>query len=116
MIRAPIEDRGHGEPPMLLVGGGLTGWLSWERAQAQLAAERRVLRAQLVGVQAGLDGAPLPADYSVRLESQAIGAALDAVAPGPAVDLVAWSYGGLVSLDLALERPERVRTLTLIEP
>jgi pimeloyl-ACP methyl ester carboxylesterase len=32
------------------------------------------------------------------------------------VDLVAWSYGGLVTLDFALENPARVRTLTLIEP
>jgi pimeloyl-ACP methyl ester carboxylesterase len=32
------------------------------------------------------------------------------------VDLVAWSYGAVVTLDFALDHPERVRTLTLIEP
>ncbi len=31
-------------------------------------------------------------------------------------DLVGWSYGGHVSLAFALEYPERVRSLTLIEP
>lgn len=32
------------------------------------------------------------------------------------MDLVAWSYGALIALDFALDHPERVRTLTLIEP
>jgi len=32
------------------------------------------------------------------------------------LDLVAWSYGAEVTLDYALDHPERVRSLTLIEP
>ncbi|MBA3886885.1 MAG: alpha/beta fold hydrolase [Acidobacteria bacterium] len=36
--------------------------------------------------------------------------------PEEALDLVAWSYGAMVTLNYALDRPERVRTLTLIEP
>jgi pimeloyl-ACP methyl ester carboxylesterase len=34
----------------------------------------------------------------------------------PTVDLVGWSYGGLIAQDFALDNPGRVRTLTLIEP
>jgi len=69
-----------------------------------------------LGPPLGLDGRPLPGDYSVKLESRALASALDdARLTGP-VDLVAWSYGALVTLDYALDRPSRVRTLTLIEP
>lgn len=98
--------------PMALVGGGLTGWKSWEVHQAHLAATRRVARLQPLSVQLGLEDRPLPADYSVALESRALAAALD---PDP-VDLVAWSYGAVIALDFALGAPGRVRTLTLIEP
>jgi pimeloyl-ACP methyl ester carboxylesterase len=32
------------------------------------------------------------------------------------LDLVGWSYGGLIALDFAFDNPDRVRTLSLIEP
>jgi pimeloyl-ACP methyl ester carboxylesterase len=32
------------------------------------------------------------------------------------MDIVAWSFGAFTSLDYALDHPERIRTLTLIEP
>jgi pimeloyl-ACP methyl ester carboxylesterase len=102
--------------PLVLVGGGLTGWLSWEPHQQRLAASRDVARLQLLSVQYGLEDRELPADYSVKLESQALAAALDGLGWADAIDLVAWSYGALVSLDFALTQPERIRTLTLIEP
>jgi pimeloyl-ACP methyl ester carboxylesterase len=42
-------------------------------------------------------------------------ALLDALGAGPAV-IVGWSIGGVVALDLALARPDRVRALVLLEP
>lgn len=114
-MRMSVDEKGSGEP-LVLVGGGLTGWLSWERHQAALAATRRVVRVQPINVQVGLEGRPLPTGYSVAFESQALATALDDLGLRQPVDLVAWSYGALVTLNFALDHPDRVRTLTLIEP
>jgi pimeloyl-ACP methyl ester carboxylesterase len=110
-----LDVKGTGAP-LVLVGGGLTGALSWVPHQSRLAATRAVGRAQPLAVQYGLDDAPLPSGYGVRMESDALAAAIDTnFARGP-IDLAAWSYGGEITLDYALNHPERVRTLTLIEP
>jgi pimeloyl-ACP methyl ester carboxylesterase len=101
---------------MVLVGGGLTGWASWIPHQQRLSANRDVARLQPLSVQYGLEDRELPAGYSVRMESRALAAALDGLGWSAPIDLVAWSFGALVSLDFALENPGRIRTLTLIEP
>ena len=111
----PFDTKGDGRP-LVLVGGGLTGWQSWVPHQERLAAHRRVTRLQPLNVSLGLDETPLPDDYSVKLESGALAASLDRAQLPGAVDIVAWSYGALVTLDFALDHPGRVRTLTLIEP
>jgi pimeloyl-ACP methyl ester carboxylesterase len=113
--RMQAERTGSG-PPIVLVGGGLTGWASWEPHARLLAESREVIRVQLLCVQYGLDDRPLPAGYSVRTESLALAAALDDLDRTAPVDVVAWSYGALIALDYALGHPDRVRTLTLIEP
>lgn len=60
-------------------------------------------------------GEPCPADYGTLTEREALRATADEIGLD-GFDLVGWSYGGHVSLAFALEYPERVRTLTLIEP
>jgi pimeloyl-ACP methyl ester carboxylesterase len=115
MMMMRTQVLGEGEP-LVLIGGGLTGWLSWIPHQEKLASSRRVARAQLLIVQLGLENRAVPTDYSLQLESAALAAAVDAFHPNGPVDLVAWSMGGLITLDFALSHPERVRTLTLIEP
>jgi pimeloyl-ACP methyl ester carboxylesterase len=99
-------------PRVALVGGGLTGWLSWVPHAERLAATRTVTRCQPLAVQLGLEDKPLPERYSVEMESHALAQALDT----EPLDLVAWSYGGVIALDYALDHPERIRSLTLIEP
>lgn len=108
-------DTNRSAPALVLVGGGLTGYLSWVPHQERLAADRRVVRVQLVAVEQGLAGAALPPDYSVDLESRSLAVAIDATTSGP-IDLVAWSYGAAISLDYALGHGARIHTLTLIEP
>lgn len=114
-LKMQIDVQGQGAA-LVLVGGGLTGWLSWEPFQSRLSATRRVARANPLSVQFGLENRPLPADYSVRLESAALARSIDDIGFTGAVDLVAWSYGAAITLDYALDHPDRVRTLTLIEP
>jgi pimeloyl-ACP methyl ester carboxylesterase len=102
--------------PLVLVPGGLTGWLSWEPHAERLARTRRVARVQLLNVQYGFENRPLPPSYSVKTESRALATTLDELDLAPAVDIVAWSYGALVTLDYALGNPQRIRSLVLIEP
>jgi pimeloyl-ACP methyl ester carboxylesterase len=110
----PSEVTGIGKP-VVLVPGGLTGWLSWKPHAERLASTFTVLRVQLLSVEYGLRGVPLPSGYSVRTESRALELALDAHEIQLA-DFSGWSYGGLALLDFALNHPDRVRSLTLIEP
>jgi pimeloyl-ACP methyl ester carboxylesterase len=116
-MKMQVDVKGEGAgTPLVLVGGGLTGWKSWEPHQARLAGTRRVARAQPLAVQLGLEDRPLPADYSVKQESAALGRGLDAAGLDGRIDLVAWSYGAAIALDFALDHPERIATLALIEP
>lgn len=107
--------RGDGDP-IVLVPGGLTGAASWEPLVELLARSARVVHAQLLNVQLGLEGEPLPPDYGVRTEVEALVETLEDAGITRPVDVAAWSYGALVALELALDHPGRVRTLALVEP
>lgn len=113
MMKYKVE--GSGEP-LVLVPGGLTGCISWEPYVQRLSPTREVVRVQLLGVQLGREDRPLPPDYSFATESEGLKAALDEIVPGRAVDIAAWSFGAASALFFALDNPERIRTLTLIEP
>lgn len=109
------ESTGEGTP-LVMVPGGLTGWLDWMPHAERLSATRKVVRVQLLNVQLGLEDHPLPPDYSPRAEVLALADTLESLGLTPPVDFVAWSYGAMVTLDFALDHPGWVRTLTLIEP
>jgi pimeloyl-ACP methyl ester carboxylesterase len=102
--------------PLVVVGGGLTGWSSWKPLLPRLTPGRTVVLLQPLNVQYGLESRPLPETYSVRMEGGALKAALDSLGVNTPVDLLAWSYGALATLDFALQNPERVRSVVLIEP
>ena len=115
-LQMQLVKSGEGRP-LLLVPGGLTGWISWQPFEEIFATKQRsTLRVQLLNVQYGLENRELPEDYSVKTESRALKAALDASGDTMPMDVVAWSFGALTSLDYALDNPDRIRTLTLIEP
>jgi len=107
-----LDVKGEGAP-IVMVGGGLTGALSWVPHQDRLAPTRKAVRAQPLAVQYGLEDRPLPDGYSLEMESGALATAIEGLGT---TDLVAWSYGAAIALDYALDHPDRVRTLTLIEP
>lgn len=112
--RMPYDVSGSGAA-LVLVPGGLTGWLSWIPHAEVLATTRQVIRLQLLSIELGLSGDPLPPDYSVDYEIAALGSALDELAIQQA-DFACWSYGAEITLSYAIHHPERVRSLTLIEP
>lgn len=108
------ETTGKGET-VVLVPGGLTGWLSWEPHAKLLSENRKVVRVQLVAVDLGLRNEPLPPNYSVDYETNALAKALDNAGVEKA-HFAAWSFGAEITLNFALNYPGRVKTLTLIEP
>lgn len=109
-----LKVNGRGDT-VVLVPGGLTGWLSWEPHSRMLSKNYRVVRVQLVNVELGLLGKPLPADYSVDYETEALRLSLSKRNIESA-HLVGWSYGGEIALNYALSNPGKVRSLCLIEP
>ncbi len=113
-LKMQVEVTGAGMP-LVLVPGGLTGWLSWEPHAERLSNTRKVIRVQLLNVQYGFENRRLPPRYSVKTETQALASTLDELRLNAAVDIAAWSYGALVTLDYALDNPGLVRSLTLIE-
>jgi pimeloyl-ACP methyl ester carboxylesterase len=108
------EVTGRGDP-LVLMPGTLTGWASWVAPAERLAANHRVVRAQARVIELVEAGMPIPSSYDIPMEREALRATVDALGLDR-FDLAGWSLGGGVSLSFALAYPERVRTLTLIEP
>jgi pimeloyl-ACP methyl ester carboxylesterase len=101
--------------PIVLVPGGLIGWLSWVPHAERLSGNRMVVRVQLRSVEFAESGKPYPDDYGVATEVEALLATIDHLGL-ESVDLAGWSHGGCIALAFALVYPDRVQTLTLIEP
>ena len=108
------DSRGEGEP-IVLVPGGLTGWVSWIPHQERLAERCRTIRVQPIHNELGSAGQPGDPAYTSDTERESLRLTLDALGL-PDVHLAGWSGGGKAALEFATEYPERVRTLTLIEP
>jgi pimeloyl-ACP methyl ester carboxylesterase len=106
---------GSGQP-LVLMGGGIAGTVGWEPVAQALASGHRVIELDQLAVGYGIEDRALPPAYSIRTESAAVAATLDALGVTGPVDLVGHSSGALILLDFALAHPERVRTLTLSEP
>lgn len=77
---APLELQtrvlGSGSPVVLL-GGGLLGADGWGGVPSLLAKTHRVVNAQSLAVQYGLEGRPLPVGYSLQTEVDALLRSLD---------------------------------------
>src|SRR5687767_12595404 len=101
--------------PVVLLGGGLLGADGWGAVPSLLAKTHRVVNAQSLAVQYGLEGRTLPVSYSLQTEVNALRRSLDSAQVGVA-DIVGMSHGGVTGLVFTLQNPRRVRTLTLIEP
>ena len=101
--------------PVVLVPGGLTGWLSWIPHQERLAERYRAIRVQPIHNELGSAGLPGDPGYTFVTEREALRLTLDQLGL-EAVHLAGWSGGGRAAIEFAMEHPGRVRTLALVEP
>jgi pimeloyl-ACP methyl ester carboxylesterase len=104
------EERGRGEP-VLLIPGTSFGGASWGEFGDLLRGRRRVIVYERRGFTAA---APEPVE-DMRVHAEDARSILDRAGARPA-DIVGWSGGGLVALALAVEHRDACRSLLLIEP
>lgn len=106
------ERLGEGPLVALLHSGGMSG-RQWRRLAQILSSRYEVVIPDFLG---SGDNPPWPgeAPFDFRLDVAAVGEMLASLR-GPA-HLVGHSYGGLVALTLARERPAVVRSLTVYDP
>lgn len=108
-IRMYFEEAGTGEPVLLLHGGSVSG-TTWQHQVPVLASRFRVIAPDSRGHGATTDSsrplsyARMALDFVALLDSLGILSA----------HVIGWSDGGVVGLDLAINYPERVKSLVLI--
>ena len=105
---------GAGQPIVFLHGGSFdnTAFAAHSRL---LSDTFTVIRMLQFNVQYADAGWILPKDYSVKMESDAITATLDSLHITSPVILIGHSYGGVIAFDFAINHPERIKSLVLIE-
>jgi pimeloyl-ACP methyl ester carboxylesterase len=108
-LRMYYEVHGEGQPLVLLHGGLMTIDLSFGQVLPDLAASRQVIATELQG-----HGRTADIDRDIELGSLAgdVAALLDHLGIERA-DVLGFSLGGGVALQLALDHPERVNRLIL---
>ena len=113
-IRTNYHDSGGAGAPVLLIHGsgpGVSAWANWRLVMPALAQQARVIAPDMVGF--GYSERPEGFVYSMDAwVRQAVGL-LDALGI-ERTDLVGNSFGGGLSLALAIAHPERVRRLVLM--
>src|SRR6478736_728822 len=107
--RMCLTDVGSG-PPILFVHGLMSSRRTWSDQAARLAADHRVLAADLFGH--GESAKPL-GDYSLGAHAASLRDLLDAVELD-SVCVVGHSLGGGIAMQLAYLFPERVERLVLV--
>lgn len=108
-----VQSMGEGDPLVLVHGLVVANMTSWYLTAApRLAAHRRVVAYDLRG-----HGRSEPASTGYDLATMAgdLSDLLDAIEIEEPVDLGGHSFGGAVPIRLALDAPERVRRLVVVD-
>ncbi|RYY83494.1 MAG: alpha/beta fold hydrolase [Comamonadaceae bacterium] len=112
-IRTNYHALGDG-PPMILLhgsGAGVTGWENWHGVMPAFARHFRVLVPDIVGF--GFTERPEGTTYSIKLWVQHLLGFMDALGVDKPV-LVGNSFGGALSLALAMRNAHRVSRMVLM--
>lgn len=109
-----LEVPGRTGEPVVLVHGNLSSAVFWQQTMLGLPAGLRPLAVDLRGF-GDTDPEPVDATRGVRDYAEDLAATLVAL-DLPSAHLVGWSVGGGVTLQLLRDRPELVRSLTLVNP
>lgn len=107
-----FSDRGEGEPILLVHAGAFAAWYP------TLADEEALIGFRLVApVRAGYDSTtPAPGRHlTIADHAGHCAAVLDSLGVGQA-HIVGHSSGSMIGLQLAVDRPDLVRSLVLVEP
>ena len=102
--------------PVVMLNGGTADMSVFTVHSKELSHNYKVIRMEQFNVQYATERLMLPKDYSVQMESDAIKFTLDSLNIKEPVILVGHSYGGLIAFDFALNHPDYIRSLVLIEP
>ncbi len=107
------HDHGSGFPVLMIHGSGpgVSAWVNWRLVIPELAKHRRVLAPDMAGF--GFSERVPGMVYSMDAWVDQAIAFIDAL-DLPVVDLVGNSFGGALSLALAIRHPKRVRRLVLM--
>jgi 2-hydroxymuconate-semialdehyde hydrolase len=112
-LRTNYHDVGRGFPVLMIHGSGpgVSAYANWRLVMPELARDRRVIAPDMAGF--GFTDRPPGATYTMDgWVAQAIGL-IDTLDLAQ-VDLVGNSFGGALSLALAIRHPERVRCVVLM--
>lgn len=106
-------DEGAG-PPVVAVHGNPTWSYLWRDVVADLRRDHRVVAPDHVGM--GRSSVPLPHRYPYTLERRAedLGRLIDALALDEPVTLLLHDWGGPIGMSWAVDHPERVARLVLL--
>lgn len=112
-FRTNLHDVGKGRPVMLVHGSGpgVSAWANWRLALPALSRRFRVVAPDIVGF--GFTERPADIRYNLDTWVQHAVAVLDTLGLDR-VDLVGNSFGGALSLAVAIRHPDRVRRLVLM--
>jgi non-heme chloroperoxidase len=106
-------DIGSG-PPVILIHGSMSDYREWSKQMDALAKHHRVIaysrRYHWPNSPPGKD-----ADATVPRQAEDLAGIIKSLGLGPST-LVGHSYGGAVAVFFALQHPELVRALVLLEP
>jgi pimeloyl-ACP methyl ester carboxylesterase len=108
-----VEQHGSGDPILLI--HGTASWAGvWQPSTVRALSDLgRLIVYDRRGC--GRSERPEPYETDVGQHAEDAAALIEALDLGPAT-VVGHSMGGVISLDLALQRPELVRALILVEP
>lgn len=112
-LKTNYHDMGSGDPVVLIHGSGpgVTGWANWRLTLPELATRYRAIAPDMVGF--GYTERPAQIQYNLDAWVEHAIGFLDALELEQ-VDLIGNSFGGGLSLALAIRHPERIRKLILM--